>query len=213
MTPEPPLTEEQREKRRAQGRARYAANKEKWAASARARREARTDEQREKASAASRLIGQQVLVWHDVEEAPASITITDLQRRNGIEVPRVDPLPALTATGAQIGAAQSQAAAHGSHQRTLYRTLEPFFQRSLFQPVKVDAATVELGETIAAGRAKVSAARTEEKAVAARVATVERQLGFAATKPHRNLSRKLDGLEMLRRADELDRLEEEAKQP
>ena len=157
----------------------------------------------------SRLIGQQVLVWHDVDEAPDSVTITDKYYRNAVEVPRVDPLPSMTATAEQLGAAARQAAAHGSYQRTLYRTLKPYFARSLFRPVQVDAATIELGQKIAAGRAEIAAEGNARNNVARRVAATERALGLTGSRQHRNPSCKLAGLEAIRLADELERQERE----
>jgi hypothetical protein len=161
-----------------------------------------------RSAATAPLIGREVLVWHDVEERPQSITITDLQRRNAVEVPRVDPLPSMTATAEQLSAAHAQAAAHLSHARTLYRIIQPRFARNMFGPVLVDAATVETGLQIAAGRDQVRAEQDHERQLTRRVAAAERAGGRRFHKAHSNPERKLQGLEMLQRADELERQEE-----
>ena len=162
-----------------------------------------------RSAATGPLIGQKVLVWHDVEEAPASITITDLKHRRPVEVPRVTPVPSMTATGAQLGAALRQAADHGAYAKTLYRIVKAGFQKNLFRPVHVDLNTVLLGDAIEAGREQLQAADKQRKTVARRVAAAEREIGVRFDKPHRNLERKLSGLEKLRLADELERQEQE----
>ncbi len=155
--------------------------------------------------ATGRLRGQEVLVWFDPEERPESITITDMERRNPVEVPRFDALPSMTATPEQLRAAHAQASSHLSYARTLYKIIAPHFARNMFRPVLADAATIEMGRQIAAGREQLQTERSREQNLAKRIATAEREVGARFAKPHRNSQRKLDGLEMLRRADELER--------
>ena len=152
-----------------------------------------------------RLIGRQVLVWHDLEESPQSVTITDLDRRNPVEVPRVTPVPAMTASAAQLGAAHAQCEAHNAYAKTLYRTIQPRFERNMFRPGVVDAATVELGQRIEAGREQARSEERRRRDVQRRIQTHSRELGITGLKPTGNLDRKARGLELLREAQEKER--------
>ena len=149
-----------------------------------------------------RLIGRQVLVWHDLEERPESVTITDLDRRNPIEVPRVDPVPAMTATAEQLATAKAGIEGHSAYAKTLYRIIQPRFQRNMFQPILVDTATVELGQQISAAREAVQGEEKRRQAVKRKIQTHARELGVATPKPTGNIDRKARGLEMLRQARE-----------
>ena len=153
-----------------------------------------------------RLIGQEVLVWLDPENLD-SVTVTDLQRRHPVTVPRVDELPSMTATADQLGAAHAQAAAHLAHARTLYRIIEPRFKRAMFRAVLADATTVETGAQIAAGREKARVVKDQAQQPRREVAAAERKAGVRFAKPHRNPAERRDGVNILRRADELERQE------
>jgi hypothetical protein len=118
------------------------------------------------------LEGRQVLVWYTTdEETPQSITITDLDKGNPVEVEREIKPPSMTATGEELGLAYAQVEAHNAYAKTLYRTIKPKFMAHMmlrmFRPVVADADTVTLGQEIAQQREKVGAEH-KSKAIAFR---------------------------------------------
>ena len=162
-----------------------------------------------RSEATSPLRGKQVLVWFDVEACPESVTITDLDRRNAIEVPRVTPLPSFTASREQLSAAHAQAAAHGSHQKTLYRIIKPHLKGQMFRRTQADLNTAMLGDAIEEGRAKVRAKQDERNQTAQRTAALERELGLAASQPGRDAASRLQSLRLQKEAEALEAQERE----
>lgn len=102
-------------------------------------------------------IGKEVLVWFD-PETPDFISVTDLNRKNAYLVERARPVDFLATKGdPQFEHELSKVAAHGSHFRTLYRTLkatfEPNFRRNVVD-VRTAATANELQKQRANHEAK-----------------------------------------------------------
>jgi hypothetical protein len=155
----------------------------------------------------SRLINQEVLVWYQTdEEVPASITITDLERANPVEVP-VEIKPAsMTADFDEFEAAQAQVKAHNAYAKTLYRVIQPrFTKHKVFREVLADEESIELGQKMAHERKNISAERQRVEVFKRKIRKHERARGLAPARQVRDPEGRLRGFEQLQRADELEK--------
>jgi hypothetical protein len=109
------------------------------------------------------LVGREVLAWYN-PETPELLTITDLQRRNPVCIPRAEAIPAMDATPEQLRAAQSQVSAHNAHASVRYRVLRSKFAAPTRTNL-TDRSTVELGQRI---EAQARAVQAEQRTTAAR---------------------------------------------
>jgi len=152
------------------------------------------------------LIGRDVLVWFPTdEEVPESITITDMERKNPIEVPREIQPPSMTAKGETLREAIGQAEAHNAYARTLYRVIQPRFTRNgMFRHVFADEQAIGVGRHIDEARKEVSAQRNSQVAAWRGIRKHERARGLAPAALVRDPEMKLRGFENLRRASELE---------
>jgi hypothetical protein len=150
-----------------------------------------------------RFAGQQMLAWINPEQLNA-ITLTSLDRREGpYIVERAKPLAPIGATDTELAKANEQIAAHNDYSRTQYRVIQPHLARRNFRRLwHVDHATVELGEQMAAENAAVIATRQKENLKVQRAKRAVRELGLKINVDHRNPSRAVAAVELMREAYE-----------
>lgn len=107
--------------------------------------------------------GKEVLVWFD-PESPEFVSVTDLDRKNPYLVERAEPVDFLAAKGdEQFERETAKAVAHGSHFRTLYRTLKatfaPTFRRNI-----IDVQTAATAQEMQQQRERHAAKERERNA-------------------------------------------------
>ncbi len=148
-----------------------------------------------------RFVGQEMLVWVNPDE-PAQITITSLDKKQGpFVIPRLDAIPAIGASGDQIGGARQQIAGHLDYARTLYRTIAPGLAVHRYRKTLVDRPTVELGQKIAAEQEVAQIKRRDTRRAIRKVSNLSRELkvaprGVTAT----NAERVATGLDLIAEA-------------
>lgn len=104
--------------------------------------------------------GQNLLAWID-PETPDFITVTDMNRKNAVTVPRAKGVPGMEATADQLADAQRQIEGFVNHTKARYRILKA--SRPInFRPMVADRRTVELGQQI--GEQRTAIEKTQKQA-------------------------------------------------
>ena len=122
--------------------------------------------------------GQTLLAWID-PETPEFITVTDMNRKNAVTVPRALDVPAMDATADQLAAAHRQIAEFTGHTKARYRILKAA-RPVVFRDMVADRDTVELGVQIDGQREALEAAQREQSRPGAKpvsIATPHGRLG------------------------------------
>jgi len=155
-----------------------------------------------RSEATGELQGRKVAAWFDIED-PEYITLTDLNFKNPVTVPRATEVPAYRADSEIIAQAKRESAAHASYGRALYSDLKKEhpeeFGGRFARPNLVDQGTLELGESMRAQREELQAAERREKALLRKGQCVARDLGITLTGDRARLSQKISGMEKLKR--------------
>ncbi len=158
----------------------------------------------------SHLQGHQVLVWYETTQAvPDFVTITDMDQRNPVLIPREVKPAELDADPEELSRAMRQSAEHNSYARTIYRKIEPKFSGNLFRQVISDKSTRDLGEKIETQRKAHATKKRKDSAVTRKIRQFERERGLKAPMSTRDPNATLRGLELLKEADEMERREQE----
>jgi undecaprenyl pyrophosphate synthase len=92
---------------------------------------------------------------------PETLTCTDLDQKNPFCVERAKPQSAFDATPEDLAEEMGRVEAHQEYGKTLYWTSRNVLNSHHFIPTVADAATLEIGETIATQRKQI-ATRQEE---------------------------------------------------
>ena len=122
--------------------------------------------------------GEEMLIWVNPDELD-QITITSLDKKVGpFVIPRLDSIPAIGATGQQIGEAKAQIGEHLDYARTLYRTISPRLAVHKYQKLLVDHPTAELGSRIAVEQQAAKAERVEGQKAIGKLRALSRELNL-----------------------------------
>jgi Mu transposase, C-terminal len=156
------------------------------------------------------LVGERVLVWINPEDL-SSIAITSAGRCNDpFVVPRLEPIPAIDATGEQFARNASQIAAHNGAAVTSYRLISPHLVSRPFRRTRIDESTKVLGEQIERGATEVKKQKQRARANLRAIAERSRELGIAVpVKRSKDLDRLAAGLELMAQSK---RLREQGKE-
>ena len=148
-----------------------------------------------------RFVGQEMLIWVNPDELDL-ITITSLDKKVGpFVVPRLDSIPAIGATGEQIGGAKAQIGAHLDYAKTLYRTVSSRFAVHKYRKLLVDHPTAELGTRIAIEQQAAKAERVEGQKAIGKVRALSRELKVTPRNvTTNNAARKATGLDLISQA-------------
>lgn len=136
-----------------------------------------------------RLIGQEVIAWYRTDEDfPASITITDTDYCNPMQLEREVEVDATHASPEDLRSAYAQVSEMNRYARDLYRTIKPRFRADQYLrgPDSVDIETEELGRAIDEGQQAAKDEQRRDTTSRAKVRRHARESGFALPANHRN---------------------------
>ena len=148
-----------------------------------------------------RFAGEEMMIWVNPDELD-QITITSLDKNVGpFVIPRLNSIPAIGATGEQIGEAKAQIGEHLDYAKTLYRTISSRFAVHKYRKLLVDRPTAELGSRIAMEQQAAKADRAEGQKAIGKVRSLSRELQVAPRNvTPTNAARTATGLDLISQA-------------
>lgn len=155
--------------------------------------------------------GQTLLAWID-PETPDFITVTDMNRRNAVCVPRAKDVPAMEAPAEALAAAYGQIADFQGYTKSRYRILKAS-RVVTFRPMMADRETVELGAQIGQQRAALETAQREGQKQETKGRQAASRLGIAMTREKLRRPETAAALEALNELLESETDPTEGKQP